>query len=668
MKKYDVPKKKEENGGQTEKAGRLGAVITAAGLSSRMGAFKPLLPYKNTTMLRYLVELLRKAGAEVIVVVIGYRAEELWAHLADLDVVTVENREYAKTEMFDSIRLGLGHLAGLCGRAAFVPVDVPELELSLLCRVFGAEGRIVRPVYHGRPGHPVVLDAELIPKVCAYAGDRGFRGALESLGCPITEIEAENDGIYNDIDTAEDYRELLRRGGAEPLQETPEILTVRKDGKEARQGEAGILPGHSEQENEISKEGQRGVPAVRQTSRTMYLVRHGAVEFPGGEKRCIGRTDLPLSKAGRSQAEELREFFAGREIEAFYASPLKRAIETAQIAAGAVSGERKQTGEEGGPGTAETAKKSAQAANGQQETAAGAADLASGGAAQLRVRAALTEIDMGLWENQPLASLNKRLEDEAPEGETRRSALQRFSAEIDRILAETSGDVVIVAHAGVICAYLSARMNTPLETSRGLRQPYGALNIFAVRAGSSPKLVEYGVRAKRVPSGQQIRELYQRRETPERVIRHCEAVAAEAQKLAAVLNETGAKLDESLIYVSALLHDVERVQKQHAKRGGELLLKEGYPQVADVIRQHHELDAAHTEEIRLDEAAVVFYADKRYMGERRVTLEERFAKSAEKCRSKEAQDAHTRRFRQAQAVEAQIRERLGMKFRQTASE
>ncbi|MDO5538612.1 MAG: histidine phosphatase family protein [Eubacteriales bacterium] len=382
---------------------KTGAVITAAGLSSRMSDFKPLLPYKDTTMVRFLVSLLRDAGAAPVVVVVGYRGNELRKHLEDMDVLLVENPQYAETEMFDSIKLGLQRLAGHCDRAAFVPVDVPDLSPALLQRVFHTEGSIVRPVYHGRPGHPVVMDAALIPEVCVYTGDRGFRGALESLGCGITEVEAENDGIYNDIDTIEDYQSLI--------------------GKER--------------------------------TRTLYIVRHGAVEFPGGEKLCIGRTDLPLSKTGRRQALQLQEYFHNKGIEAVYASPLRRARETAQLIAGG--------------------------------------DIA------VRIRDDLTEMYMGSWENQPLASLQKKLEDEAPGGETRYSALLRFSEAVNQIIAETSGDIVIVSHAGVICAYLSERMNTPLETSRGLRQPYCGLNIFEVRIGSSPKLREYGVRANQVP-------------------------------------------------------------------------------------------------------------------------------------------------------------------------
>lgn len=548
---------------------KIGALITAAGLSSRMGTFKPLLPYKDTTIIRHVIELLRKAGADPVIVVAGYRADEIRTHLEGLNVDIVENTEYANTQMFDSIKLGLRELAGRCDRVAFMPVDVPDISPELVRRIFEIEGKMVRPVYRGRPGHPVMLDASLIKDICEYQGERGLRGAMEATGYEIIEPEADDDGIYNDLDTPEDYRRLLQR----------------IEGKKKSCGS--------------------------NAGRTLYIVRHGAVEFPGGEKRCIGRTDLPLSDAGRKQAARLNEYFKDKNIQAVYCSSLSRAVETAQILAGREH--------------------------------------------EIHINDKLIELDVGEWENKPLKSLHKKLEDEAPGGEKRVDALKRFSDGVNAVLEETEGNVVIVSHAGVICSYLSERMNAPLETSRAIRQPYCGINRLAVSAKNETKLVEYGVKADKVPDKEEIIQMFQKNETPENVFRHCKIVAEGALYLARRLNSHGMQLDEQLIYVAALLHDVRRLQKKHADRGCELLLKEGYPQVADLIRQHHELD-----KLFLDEAAVVYYADKRYMGDKFVSLEERFQQSHIKnITSPEAELAHARRYKQARAVEEIINRKLG---------
>ena len=101
--------------------------------------------------------------------------------------------------------------------------------------------------------------------------------------------------------------------------------------------------------------------------RNLYLVRHGQVDFPDHIPRCIGRTDLPLSEKGRKQGRELGDYFrfltaAGVPV---YASPLKRALETAGLLAGDGS---------------------------------------------VCVEQGLLELDMGEWENMPRADLKKALE------------------------------------------------------------------------------------------------------------------------------------------------------------------------------------------------------------------------------------------------------------------
>ena len=58
--------------------------------------------------------------------------------------------------------------------------------------------------------------------------------------------------------------------------------------------------------------------------RKIFLLRHGKTLFPDGEKRCIGRTDLPLSEDGKNQALawKSREELAG--VTKIYTSPLRR--------------------------------------------------------------------------------------------------------------------------------------------------------------------------------------------------------------------------------------------------------------------------------------------------------------------------------------------------------
>ncbi|WP_166864273.1 MULTISPECIES: histidine phosphatase family protein [unclassified Salinibacterium] len=67
----------------------------------------------------------------------------------------------------------------------------------------------------------------------------------------------------------------------------------------------------------------------------LYLVRHGETDW-NRARRVQGRTDIPLNDTGRAQAARAGELLARRSWDAIYASPLSRAVETAEIIAARV--------------------------------------------------------------------------------------------------------------------------------------------------------------------------------------------------------------------------------------------------------------------------------------------------------------------------------------------
>ena len=65
--------------------------------------------------------------------------------------------------------------------------------------------------------------------------------------------------------------------------------------------------------------------------RNLYFIRHGDVEMPGGQRRCVGASDYPLSALGRLRAVLLAPGFESRELGEVFVSPLSRARETAEL-------------------------------------------------------------------------------------------------------------------------------------------------------------------------------------------------------------------------------------------------------------------------------------------------------------------------------------------------
>ena len=136
-----------------------------------------------------------------------------------------------------------------------------------------------------------------------------------------------------------------------------------------------------------------------------------------------------------------------------------------------------------------------------------------------------------------------------------------------------------------------------------------------------------------------LRELPQRREcdailavanVPERVVRHCRMVSETGRVLAEALNRMGLHLDVELIIAGGMLHDLAKGRPHHASTGARMLLNMGYPGVASITAVHHTIEFEEGQ--LLDEAAILFLADKLVLGDRIVSLDDRFRECLEKYR------------------------------------
>ena len=70
---------------------QIGAVIVAAGMSSRMGDFKPMLNIGSISIAQRIVATFHQAGVSRIAVVPGYNAQQLERHLSNSGLVFLRN-------------------------------------------------------------------------------------------------------------------------------------------------------------------------------------------------------------------------------------------------------------------------------------------------------------------------------------------------------------------------------------------------------------------------------------------------------------------------------------------------------------------------------------------------------------------------------------------------
>lgn len=188
---------------------KVGAVIVAAGMSSRMGEFKPMLNIGSISIAQRILANFQQAGIKKIVMVTGYNATALERHLAGKGVVFLRNEDYETTQMFDSAKIGLRYMKDKCDKVLFTPVDIPMFTASTVRALTECGAKLACPVCEGKTGHPILIDSSLIGEILADVGENGLKGALERCGSEMTEVPVEDPGTLKDADTPEDYAALL---------------------------------------------------------------------------------------------------------------------------------------------------------------------------------------------------------------------------------------------------------------------------------------------------------------------------------------------------------------------------------------------------------------------------------------------------------------------------
>lgn len=188
---------------------RYGALIVAAGMSSRMGAFKPMLNIGSISVAQRVVATFHQAGISKIVMVTGFNATTLERHLAGNNIIFLRNENYKTTQMFDSVKIGLEYLQDKCDKILFTPVDVPLFTAATVRELMDCGESLACPEYHGTTGHPLLISGELFPAILAHSGEGGLKGAVDSCGMELKTIELDDAGTVHDADTPEDFSLLL---------------------------------------------------------------------------------------------------------------------------------------------------------------------------------------------------------------------------------------------------------------------------------------------------------------------------------------------------------------------------------------------------------------------------------------------------------------------------
>jgi molybdenum cofactor cytidylyltransferase len=188
---------------------RFGAVILAAGASTRMGTPKQLLELEGKPLVVRAVEAALASPAWPVVVVLGAHEEQIRPGLARLPVLIAENAAWSEG-MASSIRTGvmtLGQFSRAIDAVVIALCDQPAFSAAVIAQLVAAQrttGRsIVAAHYHGRNGAPALFMREHFPALTALTGEEGARALLNGDPSQIATVDLP--ALALDLDTPGDF-------------------------------------------------------------------------------------------------------------------------------------------------------------------------------------------------------------------------------------------------------------------------------------------------------------------------------------------------------------------------------------------------------------------------------------------------------------------------------
>ncbi len=187
------------------------AILLAAGRSRRMVAFKPLLPFGESTVIESCLESLRSAGIEDIIVVVGHRADYVRKQLKHYDLAFAFNPD-PDSEMSTSIACGVELTNPKAEAVLIALVDQPAVSAEIIRQLIdewrSIRARIIQPEHNGRGGHPVLIDLAYRNELLTLDSERGLRALFDAHREEVRRVPVQSAYVARDMDTWEDYLSL----------------------------------------------------------------------------------------------------------------------------------------------------------------------------------------------------------------------------------------------------------------------------------------------------------------------------------------------------------------------------------------------------------------------------------------------------------------------------
>lgn len=198
---------------------KIGALILAAGGSSRFGQPKQLLPFRGKTLVRTIIAAACEAGCSPVVVVIGSDAEKIHAELVHTNVIEVRNADWQRG-IGSSIRSGARALTDQAPSVEAIlllvcdqPAVNARLVQALIATHEATKQNIVASGYADTVGVPALFDRSLFKELLSLDDEFGAKSIILQDPARVARFTFPEGAI--DIDTWEDWKKLNERSHPE---------------------------------------------------------------------------------------------------------------------------------------------------------------------------------------------------------------------------------------------------------------------------------------------------------------------------------------------------------------------------------------------------------------------------------------------------------------------
>jgi molybdenum cofactor cytidylyltransferase len=193
---------------------KIGAVILAAGSSSRMGQPKQLLSLRGKTLVRACIDAVSEAGCSPVVVVTGSDSEKVYLEVADANVLEAQNANWQRG-IGSSIRSGVQAVidhAPDVEAVLLMVCDQPAVNTRFVERLIAARDEtkkdIVASSYADTIGVPALFDRTLFEELLSLGDEAGAKSIILQNPERVEQLPFPDGAI--DVDTWEDWEKAQR--------------------------------------------------------------------------------------------------------------------------------------------------------------------------------------------------------------------------------------------------------------------------------------------------------------------------------------------------------------------------------------------------------------------------------------------------------------------------